>query len=175
MGDRRWGTHLRSSVSYLLHFVNRLPSVVIANVKWPFPTPMAPHVPTPSFGWTNGTKHQPTALPCCFWIAPRFSCFPADPALVCHLQDYVPTYSSVFLPPVDPWRRFSFLASFRKIIRKPDIFAFCPIGRHYTWAAYTCFLPGLPLDYHRDAASAPSETAWTRHTSLHPRNGGRNT
>jgi hypothetical protein len=91
---------------------------------------MAPHVPTRSNWldrWNEASADSSSVL---FLDCPPFLLFPADPALVCYLQDYVPTYSSVFLPPVDPWRRFSFLASFRKIIRKPDIFAFCPIGRH---------------------------------------------
>ena len=65
--------------------------------------------------WNEASADSSSVL---FLDCPPVAPVSSGPRFSLLLQDYVSAYSSVFLPPVDPWPRFIFLASFRTIIRK---------------------------------------------------------
>src|SRR2546430_11769392 len=95
MADESWEMGLPSSIFSLLSSAvrgqkpeSKLPHVVIANVKWPFPTAhdsACPNTLNPAA--THRTEHPATAIPCCSLDCPPRSPVSSRSRLCLFLQD----------------------------------------------------------------------------------------
>ena len=112
---------------------SKLPHVVIANVKWPFPTAHDSACPNTinRLNPSKGASSDSNSL--LFLDCPPVLLFPAGRAYVCSCKNCV--RALFFLQPADPCSCVSVFACFRTTVRKARLSRFCPTRRHFTPAS----------------------------------------